>query len=303
MKETRKLRESSHQPAAAKDKWAAWLLDHRFGGNAQVMEATLSVLGKARDRILENAKIGPGHSVLDIGTGDGLLGMKALEMTGEKGHVIFSDISQDCLDYIKRITADSDRVSFLNASATHLAEIVDESVDRVVSRAVLIYIDDKATCFKAFYRVLNKGGILSIAEPISQFSNEFTDAGYFRGYDCSPINELVRKIKKINDRQVNAAADPMTNFNERDLFRIALNAGFKDVWVEFDGSITQNARYASWDAFLKQSPNPTVPALTEAMHQTLSPEERNEFEAYLRPKIENEPARYITATAYLVAEK
>jgi hypothetical protein len=39
------------------------------------------------------------------------------------------------------------------------------------------------------------------------------------------------------------------------------------------------------------------------MNQTLSAEEKTEFEAHLRPKVENETTRYLNATAYLVAEK
>ena len=46
-------------------------------------------LAPVRDHILDRADIRPGDTVLDVGTGQGLLGLAALERTGQDGHVIF----------------------------------------------------------------------------------------------------------------------------------------------------------------------------------------------------------------------
>ena len=48
-----------------------------------------------RDRVLRNAALTGGETLLDVGAGDGLIAFGALELIGEGGRVIFSDISQD----------------------------------------------------------------------------------------------------------------------------------------------------------------------------------------------------------------
>jgi arsenite methyltransferase len=56
--------------------------------------------------VLENAEVHPGDAVLDVGTGDGLIGFGALELVGMNGRVIFSDISHDLISDC-RSTADA----------------------------------------------------------------------------------------------------------------------------------------------------------------------------------------------------
>ena len=72
------------------DKWSQWLLATRSGrepgGHGKVLERLASV----RDRVLANAFIKPGTTLLDVGTGDGLIGLAALDYVGANGHVVFS---------------------------------------------------------------------------------------------------------------------------------------------------------------------------------------------------------------------
>ena len=82
-----------------RDKWAEWLLERRHGGDPERLEATLNYLYPVRDRILDNARIGEGDVVLDVGAGGGLITFGALQRVGDSGGVIFSDVSQDLLDY------------------------------------------------------------------------------------------------------------------------------------------------------------------------------------------------------------
>src|SRR5580658_10015072 len=101
-------------------------------------------LEAVRDRILDRAGILPGETVLDVGTGQGLLGLEALARNGPDGRVIFSDVSapalDDCRIEVERISA-SDRSSFVCASATDVSAIATGSVDVVVERAVLLFIE------------------------------------------------------------------------------------------------------------------------------------------------------------------
>src|SRR5438105_9684995 len=93
-----------------------------------------------RDRVLDGAGLAQGESLLDVGCGEGLIGFGALERGA--GHVVFSDISQDLLDFCRETAGAlglSDRCSFLKAPAHELVGLAGGSVDVVATRSVLIY--------------------------------------------------------------------------------------------------------------------------------------------------------------------
>ena len=83
---------------ATRDRWAAWILERRFGGDPEQAERSLRELGRVRERVLDRAAVREGAVVLDVGAGDGLIAFGALPLVGERGKVIFSDVSQDLLD-------------------------------------------------------------------------------------------------------------------------------------------------------------------------------------------------------------
>ena len=88
------------------DRWHRWLRDGRFGGDAAYREEILAeVLYPVRDKILEKAQLYPDETLLDVGTGDGLIAFGALERLGPAGQVIFSDISPDLLDHCRAAAA------------------------------------------------------------------------------------------------------------------------------------------------------------------------------------------------------
>lgn len=115
------------------DRWHRWLLDGRFGGDAAYREKNLTeFLYPIRDAVLDKAQLRPGDSLLDVGTGDGLIAFGVLERLGPASHVIFTDISQDMLDHCRMAAAAEgllDRCSFLLAPADSLIGMADASVD------------------------------------------------------------------------------------------------------------------------------------------------------------------------------
>src|SRR6266496_287925 len=82
-----------------RDIWAAWLAEHRHGGDSEVRREMLGKLGGVRDKVLDRARFAAGESLLDVGCGEGLTGFGALERGAD--HVVFSDISQDLLDFCR----------------------------------------------------------------------------------------------------------------------------------------------------------------------------------------------------------
>jgi hypothetical protein len=69
-----------------RDRWAEWLLERRFGsGDPEQREKELVGLIPWRDRILKNAAVKQGETLLDVGAGDGLIAFGALDLVGENG--------------------------------------------------------------------------------------------------------------------------------------------------------------------------------------------------------------------------
>jgi ubiquinone/menaquinone biosynthesis C-methylase UbiE len=288
-----------------RDIWSEWLLHRRFGGDPQRMQAVMDYLYPVRDRVLRNAHLAEGDTVLDVGCGDGLIGFGALAQL-DVGTVIFSDISQDLLDHaqsLARAMGLLDRCRFLLAPAEDLSALDDASVDVVATRSVLIYVAAKQRAFREFYRVLKPGGRLSIFEPINRFGADLFDQPQrFAGYDVTPVIDIAQKIKAVYRQLQPVDSDPMLNFDERDLIAYAEQAGFRAIHLELQAKVTPPDD-GNWDAFLRIPGNPKIPTLEEAMRQVLTPDETTAFIAHLRPLIEAQQGVHRSAVAYLWAVK
>ncbi|MBA3430956.1 MAG: class I SAM-dependent methyltransferase [Actinobacteria bacterium] len=291
-----------------RDRWAEWLLERRFGGDAGRRKAFLESLLPWRDRVLENARLREGDTLLDVGSGDGLIAFGALDLVGDSGRVIFSDISQDLLDHSRTLAGEigvADRCEFLLASANDLSVLGDASVDAVTTRSVLIYVKNKRRAFEEFHRVLKPGGRLSIFEPINRFRKP--EPPYlFLGYDVTPVREIAQKIKAVFDRIQPMETDPMLDFDERDLFDLVEDAGFVEVHLNYEARLVSDDAYfevTDWHVLLRSAGNPNIPTLEEAMNETLTREETERFTAHLRPLVENARRRGTSAVAYLRAVK
>jgi arsenite methyltransferase len=186
----------------SQDRWAAWVLDRRFGGEPEQAERAMRHLGPVRDRVLEGAAVRKGDVVLDVGAGDGLIAFGALPLVGESGKVIFSDVSQELLEVSRGLARKLDaldRCDFVLARAEELEPLADESVDVVTTRSVVIYVVEKQWAFDTFHRVLRPGGRLSMFEPINRFTFPEPDDRYL-GFDVAPIAGLVRRVKDAYNR-------------------------------------------------------------------------------------------------------
>lgn len=295
------------------DQWAQWLLHRRFGGDPQHQQAMLKTLTLIRDQVLEHASITPGETLLDVGCGDGLIAFSALDQVGEQGKVIFSDVSQNLLDHCAILAQQMqvlDRCQFLRLSADDLTALASGSVDVVTTRSVLIYVQAKQQAFQEFYRVLRPGGHLSIFEPINSFAYP-EPPHIFKGYDMTPIWQIASKVRAVFERIQPSESSPMLNFDERDLLMLAEQAGFAEVHLALQIEMKQpqpidqadTSTRPGWDVFLKSSGNPLAPTLEEAIAQSLTPEEAEQFIAYLRPLVETMHGRERQALVYLWAVK
>jgi len=291
-----------------RDRWAEWLLERRFGGDPDQRASFLEGLLPWRNRILQNAAVKEGETLLDVGAGDGLIAFGAIELVGETGRVVLSDISQDLLDHSRMLAREmgvEDRCEFLHAPADDLSKLGDASVDVVTTRSVLIYVDDKPRAFEEFFRVLKPRGRVSIFEPINRFKQP-EPPHLFLGYDVMPVQDLADKVRTVFRRIQPMDTDPMLDFDERDLFDLAEGAGFAEVRLNYEASLVSDDAYfgvAEWDVFIRSAGNPKIPTLEEAMNEALTPQETERFTAHLRPLVQNARRRTTSALAYLWAVK
>jgi SAM-dependent methyltransferase len=177
--------------------------------------------------------------------------------------------------------------------------IADGSVDAVTMRSVLIYEAEKAQAFAEFHRVLRPGGRLSISEPINRFNFPAPPAR-FLGYDVGAVAAEIRSKMQSLYRAIQPDTDPMLNFDERDLVRMAEGAGFQEVHLVLSIDI-QRPPPRPWLAFLNSSGNPRTPTLAEAMGQALLPDEAQRLAAHLQPLVEHGEGQRRIALAYLWA--
>lgn len=292
---------------AEPDRWSRWLLERRDAGDARQRAVTLGHLVPVRDRVIDHAEPLAGATLLDVGTGDGLIGLEALERVGAHGTVIFSDVSDALLEEVRHAVESRgllERARFVSSSAEDLAEIPDASVDVVTTRSVLIYVADKGRALTAMHRVLRPGGRISLFEPINRLTSP-EPPGRFAGYDVSAVSDLADAVKSSFRRLGASATAAMMDFDDRDLVHLAEAAGFERIHLECHIDIEPSPlmRAISIDALLDSAPNPLAPTLRESIASALPQPEQERFLAHLaRAVAEGEPIRRL-AVAYLVAGK
>jgi SAM-dependent methyltransferase len=252
--------------------------------------------------VLDRAHLAEGEHLLDVGCGEGLIGFGALERGA--GTVTFSDISTDLLDVCRNLATDLgvlDRCDFVEASADDLGAIDDASVDVVTTRSVLIYVSRKPAAFAEFARVLRTGGRVSIYEPINRFGTGF-DAQSIGGYELGGHDDTAAKLRGVFEALQPSDSDPMLDFDERDLIRLAEQAGFFPIALTLD-AVIEPLPARTWEGFVNTSGNPNIPTLAEAMDEVLTHSERERLTAQLRPLVEQGRGTWRMATAFLVATK
>jgi SAM-dependent methyltransferase len=288
--------------STARDRWAEWLAERRFGGDSAIRADVLAKLARTRDRVLDHAGVRESEILLDVGCGEGLIGFGALQRGAS---VIFSDISSDLLEFCREAAKALgllDRSGFAHAAADDLEPIEDESVDVVTTRSVLIYVEDKARAFHEFVRVLRPGGRISLYEPINRFADCGDKGSRFAGFDLAGLDEIAAKLRGLYETLQPPGIDPMLNFDERDLIRLAEEAGFFPISLEFE-AVVEPLSPRSWEGFVDSAGNPNEPTLREAMEQVLTPDERDRLKAHLLPLVEQGAGVWRMASAFLVATK
>ena len=264
------------------------------------------------DRVLSQARLQSGMTLLDVGTGDGLIGFRAIERIGPSLRVLMTDISEPLLRLAEQRAYERQvhpQCTFLHCGAARLEGIADATVDVVTTRAVLAYVADKEGALREFLRVLKPGGRVSLAEPILQ-DDAFAARALKSMVESRPASMLNRftpllhrwKAAQFPDTEEKSRASPIANYSERDLLRLAHVAGFDELHLEFHIDVIPSI-VPSWQAFLDSSPHPLAPPLSVILAEQFNAEERKLFESVMRPVVEDPHAVVTERIAYLSACK
>ncbi|MGH2344014.1 MAG: methyltransferase domain-containing protein, partial [Chloroflexota bacterium] len=202
--------------------WSRRQLRTRFRG--PYGRETLEFLCTIRDKVLDRARLRAGEWVLDVGSGDGLLAFGALHRVAPGGLVVLDDISEDLLEECTAAAREAgveDRLRFVRNDATDLCDVPSGSVDAVLTRSVLLYVENKAAAAAEFLRVLRPGGRISLFEPINSSGGVADRFGIEPG-PVAPLAALVEEaFRALQPPQTQA----MRTFDERDLLRVFEQAG------------------------------------------------------------------------------
>jgi len=111
----------------------------------------------ARQAVVKALSLELGQSVLDIGSGPGLLAADMAQHVGQQGNITGIDLSESMLASAAKLCEDLPWVKFEEADAM-LLPYADNSFDRVVSTQVYEYVSDLEGALAEFARVLKPGG-------------------------------------------------------------------------------------------------------------------------------------------------
>jgi len=248
--------------------------------------AALEELGRKRDHVLDGAALAPGDVVVDVGAGTGLLTLGAVERVLVDGDVIAVDISVDALEELRAHTSAAN-ISYLVGQADVLP-LTDASVDAIVTRSVLIYVDDKAEAAREFARILRPGGRVSLFEPINSRNVPLAEA-----VDFSSLGELGERLRAWNEEVHAQRDDPMLNFDETDLERLLAGAGLAEVRVELGA----DEHEIPGDRYLDQVGAPGRPTLRERWHDAFAPADAETLSGFLSERTVRTKFPYAFVTA------
>jgi arsenite methyltransferase len=298
-------------PPRPVDPWFDWLT-HRRQGAPKPGKSISRDVERYRDHVLDGARLTEDLTMVDVGTGDGLIAFGAIDRVGPSLNIILTDISPALLQRAEEVAVQRGvrgQCTFVQGTAEKIPDLATGSIDVVTMRSVLVYLTDKAAAAREFHRLLKPGGRLSIAEPVyrDEALNLASLTQHLQQQPIGPANLDTRlflrwKAAQLPSTLVEIEKNPLTNFSEHDLVTLFEGAGFTDIHLEFHIDVRKLAA-ESWETILDASPRPNTPTLREVLATRFTAEERVHFEAKLRPLAESGATFYRDSMAYLTAVK
>ncbi|ROO63048.1 methyltransferase family protein [Micromonospora sp. Llam0] len=218
--------------------------DRDSGRDSTDRAALAGLLAEIRDRVLDAARLRPGHHVLDLGAGTGLLTHTAARTVAPTGQVIALDMSATALTHLD---TNAFRIHPVAGDASRLP-IATATIDRVVTRSVLIYLPDLPAALGEIARVLRPAGMLSVFEPINARRHHDAHLDGLTAAEIEAIDELRSRSSPT--------AGPMMAFDVAPMTTAVLRAGFTAPTLHQTTVTDRLTSHAQVDAYLRRRPHP-----------------------------------------------
>ncbi len=200
--------------------WKNWL--------KPIYDEYKTYLDKLADRIIFLGRIKDNLTVVDAGTGLGLIGFRVFKKF-KNLNVIAIDKDKECLNYCREIIEKNnirENYKLIEAAIDEKIPLKDCYADRILERAVTMYCVNKQSVLNEYYRILKKDSQISLFDVILYDKT-------FRIYDY--LNPKTTKnfefYKAVEDKVRNEFYDPLTNFDEKTLKNNLKSAGFKNICI------------------------------------------------------------------------
>jgi 2-polyprenyl-3-methyl-5-hydroxy-6-metoxy-1,4-benzoquinol methylase len=148
-----------HMPSTA----STYLLGH---ADAEVRRLLLQarLYDDYTEHALRLAGLRPGMRVLDVGCGPGDVSFAAARLVGSKGTVLGIDAAADIIE-LARIRATEQGVPSVRFEQTTVGDLaLDEPVDAVVGRLILMHLPDPVAALRQLAGLLRPGGVIAFSE-------------------------------------------------------------------------------------------------------------------------------------------
>lgn len=117
-----------------------------------------AIFGQWAPLLVDLAEVGPGHRVLDVACGTGVVAREAAARTGDPGAVVGVDLNPAMLEVARRIRPD---IGWQRGDAAALP-CRDREFDRVFCQSALFFFADAEAALAEMARVVERQGIVAV---------------------------------------------------------------------------------------------------------------------------------------------